>query len=162
MKQLLNSFFSLPTRRRPLNRSAFGSSFDTYEDRTLLSGVAIYPQPAAAVATEDVTPAADPPGDFSGVWDITSSQGDGSANITQTGNKIDVVFTVNALDFEGSGKVKGDTAKGKVKLLLFGQKIKGKLITTLTGPDAMEGTAIVKKSPIGRLDLPFTGIRTTN
>ncbi len=159
MKQLLSSFFSLPTRRRPLNRASFGSSFENYEDRTLLSGVAIYPQPAAAVATDDVTPAADPPGDFSGIWDITSSQGNGTANVIQDGNTIDVVFTVNSLNFEGSGKVKGDTAKGKVKLVLFGQTVKGKLITTLTGPDAMEGTAVVKKSPIGRFDLPFTGIR---
>lgn len=158
MKHLLNGIFSNPPRRRPLNRSAFSSSFDTYEDRTLLSGVAIYPQPAA-VATEDVAPAAVPPGDFSGMWDIASTQGTGSADVTQNGNKIDVLFIVNGLNFEGSGKVKGDTAKGKVKLVLFGQTVKGKLTTTLTGPDTMEGNAAVKKSPIGKLDLPFTGTR---
>ncbi len=115
----MNSLFRLFNRkpsRRPLSHSPFGFSLESYEDRTLLSGVAIYPQPAAAVSTEDVAPAAVPPADFSGTWNISSPQGDGTANITQEANKIEVLFSVGALDFEGSGKVNGETAKGKVKL----------------------------------------------
>ncbi|MCA9433885.1 MAG: hypothetical protein KC940_25410, partial [Candidatus Omnitrophica bacterium] len=69
---------------------------DQCESRTLLSGVAIYPQPAASVSTEDVSTAAAPPGDFSGQWDINTTEGSGTAIIMQDGNKLQI-----ALNFGG-------------------------------------------------------------
>ena len=147
---------STPQRRKQRTN---GFSFDTYEDRTLLSGVAIYPQPAAAVATEDVTPAADPPGDFAGTWDITSSIGGGTAQIQQEGNKLEIQFVGGDFDDDAHGKVKGNNAKAKFKISFEGGNLKGKINASLESPTDMSGTVTGKVPGLGKQTVSFTGTR---
>ena len=146
---------SIPQRRK---QRPNGFSFDTYEDRTLLSGVAIYPQPAAAVATESVPPAADPPADFSGHWDIMSLE-NGTADITQEGNKLEIQIAVSIFNDDAHGKVKGNTAKAKFKTSFNGGNIKGKITATLLSPSSMEGTIVAKVPGLGKQTVNFTGSR---
>ncbi len=147
---------SIPQRRK---QRPNGFSFDTYEDRTLLSGVAIYPQPAAAVATESVTPAADPPADFSGHWDIMSLE-NGFADIIQEGNKLEIFIDVAGISDDAHGNVKGNTAKAKFKTSFSGGTLKGKITATLLDPSSMEGTIVAKVPGLGKQTLNFTGSRT--
>ncbi|MCA9092634.1 MAG: hypothetical protein KDA68_04055 [Planctomycetaceae bacterium] len=154
----LNSLYrSQPRRAR--RYSSFGASLDQCESRTLLSGVAIYPQPAASVSTEDVSTAAAPPGDFSGQWDINTTEGSGTAIIMQDGNKLQIALNFGGFDLPASGKVKGDTAKGKIKATVMGLKVKGKVVSTLTGANSMAGTASVKVPGIGKLSIDLQGVR---
>lgn len=153
MKSFLGQMFS-KSNRRSVRPSAFGTSFDCYEERTLLSGVAIYPQPAAAVA-----PAADPPGNFAGTWTISSDQGGGTAQITQEGSQAQVALNILGFDFDGTAKVKGNVASFKIKETILGAPIRGKVTATLTGADTFTGTAAVKKSPLGKMTINFDGAR---
>lgn len=146
---------STPQRRK---QRSLGISLDTYEDRTLLSGVAIYPQPAAAVAAETVTPAADPPADFSGHWDIMSLE-NGTADISQEGNKLEILIDVAGISDDAHGKVKGNTAKAKFKTSFGGGTLKGKITATLLDPSSMEGTIVAKVPGLGKQTLNFTGSR---
>lgn len=125
---------------------------DCYEDRTLLSGIAIYPQPAAAVA-----PAADPPGNFAGTWNISSSQGDGTAEITQEGAQAEILLSLGGFDFDGTAKIKGNVATLKIKETILGAKVRGKVTATLTSDTTFDGTAAIKKSPLGKMTIDFTG-----
>lgn len=147
---------SKPQRRK---QRSTGFSFDTYEDRTLLSGVAIYPQPAAAVATEKVTPAADPPGDFGGAWEISSSIGGGTAQIQQEGNKLEIQFVGGDFDDDAHGKVTGNTAKAKFKISFEGGNLKGKITATLENSSEMSGTVTGKVPGLGKQTISFTGMR---
>lgn len=146
-----------PGRRKS---RACGLSFDTYEDRTLLSGVAIYPQPAAAVA-----PTADPVGDFSGNWNILSSLNgnpvNGTADIQQEGNQLEILVNLGIFSDDAHGKVKGNTATAKFKTSFNGGTIKGKITATLlnNGSD-MDGTITAKVPGLGKQTLDFTGSRT--
>lgn len=149
-----------PQPRRAQRHSAFATSLNPFEDRTLLSGVAIYPQPAAAVSTEDVPTAAAPPGDFAGTWDISTSEGNGTANISQEGNKLQIALSFGGFDLPANGKVKGDTAIAKIKTSLMGLNVKGKVVTSLTGANSMAGTASVKVPGLGKLSIDLTGTRT--
>jgi hypothetical protein len=69
-----------------------------------LSGVAIYPQPAAAVA-----PAADPVGDFSGNWNILSSLNgnpvNGTADIQQVGNQLEILVNLGIFSDDAHGEI---------------------------------------------------------
>lgn len=150
MKSLMTRLFRSAPARRSVSRSSI-CAIDSYEDRTLLSGVAIYPQPAA------VSPAADPPADFSGTWNISSPQGDGTAEITQNGADAQVALSFGGFVFNTDAKVKGNVAKAKINETIGGFAIKGKMTTTLLEPGAFEGTAKIKKSPIGKITLDFTG-----
>ncbi len=125
---------------------------DCYEDRTLLSGIAIYPQPAASVA-----PAADPPGNFAGTWNISSAQGDGTAEIEQEGNQAQVALSIAGFDFDGTAKIKGNVASFKIKETILGAPIRGKVTATLTSDTTFNGTAAIKKSPLGKMTIDFTG-----
>lgn len=142
--------------RRAVRRSAWGSAFDVFEDRTLLSGVAIYPQPAE-VATADAGTAAAPPANFSGEWAIDSSEGSGIATITQDGNQVHVVLDFYGTIVEVDGKVKGDTAKIKVKQVIESFNVKGKITATLNDPVSFSGTAKAKVTGLGKFTVPFTG-----
>ena len=154
----LNSLYrSQPRRAR--RYSSYGASLDQCESRTLLSGVAIYPQPAASVSTEDVSTAAAPPGDFSGQWDINTTEGSGTAIIMQDGNKLQIALNFGGFDLPASGKVKGDNDKGKIKATVMGLKVKGKVVSTLTGANSMAGTASVKVPGIGKLSIDLQGVR---
>ena len=146
---------SIPQRRK---QRPNGFSFDTYEDRTLLSGVAIYPQPAAAVATESVPPAADPPADFSGHWDIMSVE-NGTVDIVQEGKKLEIQLAVGIFSDDTHGKVKGNTATAKFISIFESFKIKGKITGTLLDPSSMEGTIFAKLPEIGKVTANFTGSR---
>ncbi|MCA9093437.1 MAG: hypothetical protein KDA68_08130 [Planctomycetaceae bacterium] len=157
MQALWNCFYPGRERRRISNSSTFSPAIEHYENRTLLSGAAIYPQPAVAVVPENVATAADPPADFSGIWFIFSPDGFGTTGFPQDGKKIDVNIPINGLRYAGSGKVKGNTAKVKVKNSTADQTIKGKLTMTLSNPFALQGNLFIKKSPTGPLNIPFTG-----
>ena len=150
--------FEKSKTRRAVKSSMWRSGLDRFEDRTLLSGIAIYPQPAE-VATADAGTAAAPPSDFSGEWNIDSSEGSGTAAITQNGKKVHVLFL---LDFsstfvEADGKVKGDNATIKVKQVIESYSVKGKIKATLDNPSEMSGTATAKVAGLGKTTIPFTG-----
>lgn len=147
---------SRPQRRK--HRST-GFFFDTYEDRTLLSGVAIYPQPAAAVATEEATPAAESPADFGGTWNISSSIGGGTAQIQQEGKKLEIQFIGGDFDDDAHGKVKGNTAKAKFKISFEGGNLKGKINATLESVTDMSGNVVGKVPGLGKQTVSFTGTR---
>lgn len=150
--------FKTTATRRAVRSSVWGSGLDRFEDRTLLSGVAIYPQPAA-VAVENVDTTAAPPADFSGDWNIDSTEGSGTAAITQTGNQAHVVLNFYGTIVEVDGKVKGDTAKIKVKQTIEGFSVKGKITATLDTPYEMSGTAKAKVAGLGKFTVPFTGAK---
>lgn len=143
-------------RRRPLRSSGLGESLDLYESRTLLSGIAIYPQPAAAV---EVAPAAVPPGNFAGTWNMSTPEGGGTAVIAQEGKFLEIGVDAMGEHVDFQGKVNGDTAKAKFNFFVSGFHIKGKLTTTLTGPDSMAGEAKVTVVGIAKATLPLTGTR---
>ncbi len=148
--------FAKSRSRRAVQSSVWGSGLDRFEDRTLLSGIAIYPQPAE-VATADAGTAAAPPADFSGDWNIDSSEGSGTAAITQNGNQVHVVLDFYGTIVEVDGKVKGDNAKIKVKQVIESFNVKGKIKATLTSPSEMSGTAKAKVAGLGKYTVPFTG-----
>jgi len=159
MKSFLTRFFSKPVPRRQSRSSNFGISPETFEDRALLSGVAIYPQPAAAVATESVTPAADPPANFAGLWTIDSVV-DGTADIQQEGNQLEIQIDIAGINDDAHGKVKGNNAVAKFKSSFDGGNIKGKITATLLSPTSMEGVITVKIPGAGKQTFNFTGILT--
>lgn len=143
-------------RRRSQRSSGLGGSLDLYESRTLLSGVAIYPQPAAAV---EVAPQAAPPGNFAGTWNMSTPEGDGTAVIKQEGKFLEIGVDAMGEHVDFKGKVNGDTAKAKFNFVISGFHIKGKLTTALTGPDSMAGTAKVTVVGVAKATLPLTGNR---
>lgn len=146
--------------RRAIRNTVLGGAPEFCECRTLLSGVAIYPEPAEVhVQTDDVGTAADPPGNFAGMWNIFTSQGNGTANITQDGKKLQISMNFGLFNIPGKGKVKGDTAKAKLNTNLMGYKVKGKVVTSLTGPNSMAGDASIKVSGLGKMNVPLTGTR---
>jgi len=146
--------------RRAIRSSALGSSPEYYEERTLLSGVAIYPQPAAVVVqSDDAGTAAAPPGNFAGTWNITTSEGAGTANITQDDNQLQISLNFGGFILPANGKVKGDTASAKIKTSFMGVNVRGKVVTSLTGANSMAGDATVKVPGLGKLSIPLTGVR---
>ena len=146
--------------RRAIRSSALGSSPEYCEERTLLSGVAIYPQPAAVVVqSDDAGTASDPVGNFAGTWNINTSEGSGTAVITQDVKKLQISLNFGGFNLPANGKVKGDTAKAKIKTSFMGFKVKGKVVTSLTGPNSMAGDATVKVAGLGKLSIPLTGNR---
>jgi len=118
--------------------------------------VAIYPQPAAAA---EVAPAAVPPGDFSGMWNMSTPEGDGTAVISQEGKFLEIGVDAMGEHVDFQGKVKGNTAKAKFNFVISGFHIKGKLTTSLTGPNSMEGSAKVTVVGVAKATLPLTGTR---
>lgn len=145
-------------RRRSTRQTAFCTSLDLCENRTLLSGVAIYPQPAS-VAVENVETAATPPGDFAGHWNISTSEGSGTADITQDGNKLQISLNFGGFNLPANGKVKGDTARAKIKTSFMGLNVRGKVVSSLTGANSMAGDATVKVPGLGKLSIGLTGTR---
>lgn len=77
--------FSLPVRRH--TRNVVSADVATMESRTLLSGVAIYPQPAS------VKPQAAAPADFSGHWNMTVQDEPAFRGLTLTQDGTDVTGT---------------------------------------------------------------------
>lgn len=143
--------------RGAVRSSVWGSGLDRFEDRTLLSGVAIYPQPAA-VAVENSNASAAPSADFSGYWSINSTEGSGIVRVKHvTDNEIFVYPDFYGTTLELHGKVKGDTAKIKVKQTIEGFNVKGKITATLDSPTEMSGMAKAKVAGLGKFTIPFTG-----
>ena len=134
MKSLLKLVRPATPARRKLDSRRIGASLETCEERTLLSGVAIYPAqaPAAAeVSQEEVPPAAAPPANYNGFWVVTSELGSGSMTLNQFGNKFEGSMILGATSIDVfKGKVKGLNAKAKTRGFVNGQKVKGKFFVS--------------------------------
>lgn len=139
------------------------SGLDQCEDRPLLSGVAVYPQPAF-ISIERVEASVAPPIDFSGYWNIDSTEGAGVAFIKyryRDGNEVLVNLMFYGTTVGVEGKVKGDTVKLKVNQTIEGFDVKGKIKATLDNPTEMSGTAKAKVAGLGKFTVPFTGTKVT-
>lgn len=79
----------VPPRRR--NKPPVSASVSSLETRSLLSGVAIYPQPAS------VSPQAAAPADFSGVWTMTVQDEPAfkGLDLTQVGAAVSGTYRVD-------------------------------------------------------------------
>lgn len=160
MIRFLNQRFAGGIPRRARRSRHFSSSLDCYESRTLLSGVAVFPQPAEAVGISgEVGTAATPPENFAGLWNIFTPDGPGTAIILQSGADLQVSFNFGPISLPAQGKVKGDTAKIKIKTTVMSYKVKGKVVTTLNGPNSMEGNVKLKVVGVEKVKLPLIGTR---
>jgi len=152
-------------RASQLSSSLVNSPLEICEERALLSGVAIYPQPAqVAVETpstnQQVSVAGVPPADFSGTWKLATSEGLVNADIGQDGKKLEIVLNHDGTILPATGKVKGETFKARIKTEILGYKVRGKIISELTGPVTMAGNIVVTaQGAIPKIDTPFTGVR---
>lgn len=136
MPTLLQRWLGGPRVRRNRTRSMIASTFDTCEERTLLSGVAIYPQQTDVTpeAADVVTPSK-LPFDYHGEWCVEGHPSDadgetdpypyffGQMDITQDGKKLDIVIHYNGQDYHATGKVKGDNARIKMMINVDGYDI---------------------------------------
>lgn len=156
MRNLFPRWTERNGRRRVFKSSYSGLGFEEYENRVLLSGVALYPQPATSA---EVAPAAVPPADFSGTWDMVTPEGSGTAMISQEGKFLEIGVDAEGEHVDFKGKVKGETAKAKFNFVVSGVHIKGKMTVSLTGPDSMEGQAKVNVVGFTKVTLPLTGTR---
>lgn len=135
--KLLGTFWNTttPTRRKQ-STSHIGGSLETCEERTFLSGVAIYPAQApvaaevsqeAEVSHEAVPPAALPPASYNGFWLVASDLGSGSMTLSQFGKKFEGSMILGATSIDVfKGKINGLNAKAKTRGFVQGQKVVGK------------------------------------
>ncbi|MCA9095516.1 MAG: hypothetical protein KDA68_18685 [Planctomycetaceae bacterium] len=160
MIRFLNQHLAGRKSRRAVRPSRLSGSLEFCESRTLLSGVALYPQPAEVVQQSgDVDIAAPPPENFAGFWNVFTPDGPGSVIIIQAGNQLQVTVNFGIASLPATGKVKADTAKIKINTQFMGYKVKGKIVSTLTSLNSMEGKAKVKIPGIGKSNVPLTGTR---
>jgi len=131
MRDLLKFWNSAKPARRQSKSRRLGEVLENCEERTLLSGVAIYPAEAAAVAAETsakkVDPAAVPPAVYNGGWVVVSELGSGSMAINQFGNKFEGSLILGSTSIDVfKGKIKGLNAKAKTRGFVQGVKVTGK------------------------------------
>lgn len=126
MASLLQRLLGQPRTRA---RKPFPSQFETFEERALLSGIAIYPQPAAEVASlksGEVTPSR-LPFDYSGCWCIEghitdeidgepqpTAQGpyfSAKFDIEQERKQLTVLINYNGMEIPAVGVVRGHNAR---------------------------------------------------
>lgn len=135
--KLFGTFWNSTTpARRKKSKSSIGPALENCEDRTFLSGVAIYPAQAPAAAEisqeaeasgDDVSTAAIPPANYNGFWVVASDLGSGSMTLSQFGKKFEGSMILGATSIDVfKGKVKGLNAKAKTRGFVQGQKVKGK------------------------------------
>jgi len=132
MPTFLSRWLGGPRVRRNRTRSSIVSSIESYEDRTLLSGVAIYPQQALAPEAADVVTPSKLPFDYHGPWCVeghpSDANGDkpapiywhGDMEIVQDGKNLDITIFYNGEEYHASGKVKGDNARFKLMINVGG------------------------------------------
>jgi|CXWL01.1.fsa_nt_gi hypothetical protein len=131
---LTNRF--VPSRRR--NYSPVSADVSNLENRSLLSGIAIYPQPAT------VSPQAAAPADFSGAWTMTVQDEPifKGLDLTQVGSSVSGTFSYDYGDGLQSNPItSGSVAKKKLtietsNLYTFTLQVK------LKGQDAFKGKFI--------------------
>lgn len=121
-----------PARRKTESRR-IGAVLETCEERTLLSGVAIYPAEAplaSEVATKaQVDPSALPPATYNGFWFVASDLGSGSMTLSQFGKTFEGSMILGSTSIDVfKGKINGLTAKAKTRGFVLGEKVTGKFI----------------------------------
>ncbi|MCA9095727.1 MAG: hypothetical protein KDA68_19745 [Planctomycetaceae bacterium] len=135
MPKFLSRWLGGPRVRRNRSRSSIVTSIDSYEDRTLLSGVAIYPQQAPAPEAADVITPSQVPFDYHGPWCVEGQPSDadgsmpppiywhGDMDIVQDGKKLDITIYFEGEEYHASGKVKGDNARIKLMINVGGYDV---------------------------------------
>lgn len=155
MRDLLKFWNSAKPARRQSKSRRLGEVLESCEERTLLSGVAIYPAEAAAVAAETsakkVDPAAVPPAVYNGGWVVSSNLGGGTLAIQQFGNKFEgsMLLGVTSIDVF-KGKINGLNAKAKTRGFVNGVKVAGKFnVTQFNFGLNFNGSISAKGGPFG-------------
>lgn len=183
MTSLLQSLLGSPGIRRHRARGSVAAGFETCESRNLLSGIAIYPQPAAEVASlgSDVTPSR-LPFDYSGCWCIEghitdeidgepqpTAQGpyfSAKFDIEQERKQLSVLINYNGMEIPATGVVRGHNARIEFTFEYEGYKISTTLQRfnlEMFNFDQIFGVGRVKVTdPEGnktKINLQFTGYR---
>lgn len=132
MTTFLQRWLGGPRVRRQRSRSLLAHSFENCEERTLLSGIAIYPQQAPAPEAADVITPSKLPFDYHGPWCVEGQPSDadgsnpppffwhGEMDIVQDGKNLDITIHYNGQDYHATGKVKGDNARFKLMINVDG------------------------------------------
>lgn len=143
--------FSLPARRHAHN--AVSAQVAIMESRTLLSGNAIFPQPAS------VKPQAATPADFSGQWNMTVQDEPvfTGLNLTQDGTDVSGTYRIDDGSVVDYPFTNGTVAKKKLTIEVDDGFFQFTLQVKLKGQDAFKGKLI---NPAGT-KFKATGSRVT-
>lgn len=136
MFSLISKVFHQPARRQKnvLNDN-IAAIVDQCEPRIVMSAHALAKAAAASIP------------DFSGHWNLQSSFGTGTADITQTqgSKKVTAVIDLRPITLNATGHTKGaDGLVLKAKGQYQGAPAKGKVTGQLTDPTHFSGTAAAK------------------
>lgn len=165
MKEFVKKVMPERNSLRRRARAGFGRDVQNLEGRQLLAAhVLKHHAEAAEVSVEKVKPAAATPGDFSGNWDVATSEFNAVVVVNQNGNRATAQITIEDLSPANvNAKVKGNTfrAKGQFPVPVAGVgnvNAKIRLTGTLDSPDAFHGT-IAGKASGQKLTINYTATR---
>lgn len=151
MLSLISEMFHHPARRKKTQLSEnVCAVVNQCEPRIVMS----------AHSLAKVAPAAAAPADFSGHWNLQSSFGTGTADITQDpgSTKVTAVIALGPITLNAKGHAKGDQLILKAKGQYQGAPAKGKVTGQLSDPTHFAGTANAKF--LGQKhSLPFTATK---
>lgn len=101
--------------------------------------------------------------DFSGLWTITSSSGNGSATISQTGKTASATFIIAGIgSFNGTGHVFGEAnLKSTLHITVDGQPLTVKLLLGINNQagTSFSGKATTKVPGLGKQVVNFNGTK---